>query len=186
MVLVEGFVHRFRLTDEGHRQILAIYVSGDPLDFEHLYLPLADDGLQVVRDCTVAYVDQKDLQELIAARPGVAQAIVTALLVDASIFREWTLNVGRRDARARIAHLLCEVATRLQAQGFELPATPIPLTQDQIADATGLTAIHVNRMLKSLSSDGLLQTRRGLILVPDLEALCEMASFDERYLHLQP
>ncbi|MBS0295610.1 MAG: Crp/Fnr family transcriptional regulator [Proteobacteria bacterium] len=186
MVLVEGFVHRFRITEEGERQILTIYVPGDPINFEHLYLPLADDGLQVAKDCTLACVAQRDLHALLAAHPAIAEAVMRALLVDASIFREWTLNVGRRDARARIAHLLCEISVRLRAQGFDFQNTPIPLTQDQIADATGLTPVHVNRTLKVLSAERHVSRRGALVMLPDPEALRAVAGFDARYLHLSP
>lgn len=186
MVLLEGFVHRFRITEEGERQILAIYVAGDPINFEHLYLPLADDGLQVVKDCALACVAQKEVHALLAERPAVGEAIMRALLVDASIFREWTLNVGRRDARARIAHMLCELSVRLRAQGFDFENTPIPLTQDQIADATGLTPVHVNRTLKVLSAEGHIARRGALVMLPNPEALRTVAGFDARYLHLGP
>lgn len=184
-VVVQGFVYRFRITDDGQRQILALYVPGDPIDFDHLYLPVADDGLQAVRDCTLACVDQDELRKLIAQRPGVAEAVTRALLVDSSVFREWTLNVGRRDARSRIAHLLCEVSLRLRAQNFDFESTPLPLTQDQIADATGLTPVHVNRTLKALSADRYIERRGALVMLPDPESLREVAGFDSRYLHLE-
>jgi len=185
-VLLDGYAHRFRLTDEGERQILAIYVPGDPIDFDHLYLPTADDGLQALRDSVLAQVQHHALRSLMAERANVAEAIMRAMLVDSSIFREWTLNVGRRDARARISHMLCEVSTRLEVQGVDLLNTPLPLTQDQIADATGLTPVHVNRTLKSLSADGYLTRRKGLVILPNPRALWQIAGFDPRYLHLQP
>lgn len=184
LVLVKGFMHRHRYTEDGHRQILAIYVPGDPVDFDHLFLPEADDGLQVVRDSVLASIGQNDLRRLMAARPAVAEAITRALMVDASIFREWTLNVGRRDARTRIAHLLCEVSARLEAQDFDFESIPLPLTQDQIADATGLTAIHVNRTLKALSSEKWIERRGAMVMLPDPNALRDLAGFDARYLHL--
>lgn len=184
-ILIEGFVQRFRISQDGQRQILTIYVPGDPVDFEQLYLPEADDTLQTLRDCTLASIEPDDLRRLMLQRPSVAEAIVRALLVDASIFREWTLNVGRRDARTRIAHLLCEISARLQAQGFDFENVPLPLTQDQIADATGLTPVHVNRTLKSLSQDRWISRRGALVLLPDPEALRSLAGFDAGYLHLE-
>ena len=185
MILVSGFIHRFRLTEGGGRQILAIYVAGDPIDFDRLYLPVADDGLQAIRESVVARIYQQDLRDLLAERPAIAEAVFRSLLVDASIFREWTLNVGRRDARARIAHLICEIAVRLAAQGFDLGSMSLPLTQDQIADATGLTSVHVNRMLKTLRAEGSIdRVAGGLITVSDLAALQAVAGFDARYLHL--
>lgn len=185
VVLIEGFMHRFRYTEDGQRQILAVYVPGDPVDFDHLFLPIADDGVQVLRDSVLASIPQTHLRNLMRERPAVGEAITRALLVDASIFREWTLNVGRRDARSRIAHLLCEVSARLQAQGFDFENIPLPLTQDQIADATGLTSIHVNRTLKSLGNEKWIERRGALVMLPDPDALRELAGFDARYLHLE-
>lgn len=185
MILVSGHMHRFRLTESGDRQIMAIYVAGDPIDFDRLYLPVADDGLQSIRESVVARVYQSDLRDLLARRPAIAEAVIRSLLVDSSIFREWTLNVGRRDARARIAHLFAEIAVRLQAQGIDLAGLPLPLTQDHIADATGLTPVHVNRTLKTLRADGCIERLAGgLVVVSDLETLKAVGGFDARYLHL--
>ena len=185
IVLVQGFMHRFRLSADGQRQILAIYVAGDPVDFEHLFLPEADDGLQVVGESVLALIDQDDLRKLMADQPQIAEAITRALLVDASIFREWTLNVGQRNARVRIAHLLCEVSAKLQAQNFDFENTPLPLTQDQIADATGLTPVHVNRTLKALGADKWIERRGALVMLPSPDGLRQRAGFDARYLHFE-
>ena len=182
-ILVQGFAYRFRVTDAGSRQILGLYVPGDPLDLDHLYLPVADDTLQAVRECVLACIRHKTLRELMAERQAVAAAITRVMLVASSIFREWTLNVGRRDARARIAHLLCELCVRLEAQNFDFANTPLPLSQEQIADATGLTAIHVNRTLKSLSAEKLIQRKGASVMLRHPASLQHVAGFDARYLH---
>ena len=105
-------------------------------------------------------------------------------LLDASIFREWVVNVGRRDARARISHLLCELIVRLQNIGAgRQGAYDFPLTQEQIADCTGLTAVHTNRTLQSLRKEGLIQLSAKSLSVLDWERLREAADFDELYLH---
>lgn len=185
MILVSGYIHRFRITEGGDRQILAIYVSGDPIDLDRLYLPVADDTLQAIRESAIARIPQQSLHDLCAARPAIADAIVRAVLVDSSVFREWILNVGRRDARTRIAHLFCELAVRLKAQGLPFEHVPMPLTQDQIADATGLTSVHVNRILKALRAEGHIErSAGGLVCVPDLDKLLIVGGFDFRYLHL--
>ncbi|MBW0006308.1 MAG: Crp/Fnr family transcriptional regulator [Sphingomonas sp.] len=184
VVLVSGFMHRFRFSEDGRRQILSLYVPGDPVDFDHLFLPVADDGLQALRDSLLASIAHSDLRKLMRERPAVADAITRALQVDSSIFREWILNVGQRDARARIAHLLCEISARLQAQDFDFENIPLPLTQDQIADATGLSSIHVNRTLKVLNAEKWIERRGALVMLPNPDALRELAGFDARYLHL--
>jgi CRP-like cAMP-binding protein len=184
-VVVKGYVHRFRTTDSGRRQILGIYIPGDPIDFEHLFLPVADDEAQALDDSVLAYIRQPDLRELFARRPAIAEAVTRALLVDSSVFREWTVNVGQRDARARIAHLLCELSARLTAQGIDVENLPLPLTQDQIADATGLTAIHVNRTLKALSAEQCIERRGALVMLPHANDLQKVAGFDDGYLHIR-
>jgi CRP-like cAMP-binding protein len=108
-------------------------------------------------------------------------------LVEASIFREWTLNVGRRDARTRIAHLLCEFAYRLAAQGMAPSLNfELPMTQEQLADATGLTAVHVNRVLKGLSADGLIERDRRVIRFTDWKRMRDVGDFNSNYLHTLP
>ncbi len=182
-VLVKGFVHRFRTTASGKRQIVAIYVPGDPIDFDHLFLPLADDYVQALDEVVLAYIRHASLRDLLARRPAISEAITRSLLVDASVFREWTVNVGQRDARARIAHLLCEISARLVAQGLEVGNVALPLTQDEIADATGLTPVHVNRTLKALSAEKCIERRGALVMLPHSNGLQKVAGFDARYLH---
>ena len=182
-ILLTGLVERHRIGSDGKRQILSIYVPGDPVDLDHLFLPLADDALQTLKRSMVALVDHRDLRRVMELYPAVARALIVAMLVDASIYREWTINVGRREARARIVHLLCELAFRLELQGVHGPDLSLPLTQYQIADATGLTAVHVNRTLKGLQAEGLIHAAGGTIGSRDWQALWDMADFSPSYLH---
>jgi CRP-like cAMP-binding protein len=109
------------------------------------------------------------------------------ILVEASIFREWVLNVGRRDSRARIAHLLCELAVRLNEEGLAKDyGYDLPMTQEQIADAVGLTPVHVNRTLKALEEDGLVIRTKRNISFPEWQRLRSVGDFNQRYLHLEP
>lgn len=104
--------------------------------------------------------------------------------IDASVLREWVVNVGRRDAKQRIAHLLCELALRLKAAGLGGgPMFDFPLTQEHLADATGLTAVHTNRMLQALRKAGLVRLHSSRLTVLDWDALAEAGDFSERYLH---
>ena len=106
-------------------------------------------------------------------------------LIDASIFREWIMNVGRRDARERLAHIFCEFALRLESAGMgSTTGYELPMTQEQLADATGLTAVHVYRTLKAMDAEGLIKRERRFILIPDWEKLRTVAGFSELYLHL--
>ena len=105
-------------------------------------------------------------------------------LVDGSIFREWVVNVGRRDARARVAHILCEFSLRLEAAGLAKGHRyELPMTQEQLADAVGLTSVHVNRVLKRLGEDGLIRRDRRTIVIEDWKRMRDVGDFNERYLH---
>ena len=118
------------------------------------------------------------------ARPAIGAAIIKSTLVEASIVREWVVNVGRRDARERIAHLLCEFAVRLEMRGLSPGGFELPMTQEQLADATGLTPVHVNRVLKALEAEGLITRQRRHIQFPDWRALQQAGDFSRQYLHL--
>jgi CRP-like cAMP-binding protein len=128
-ILMSGFAFRHKLTGDGARQIVALNIPGDALDFQNLYLDVSDHNVQTLTRTEVAVISRADLQNLALLRPGIGRAIVTSILVEASMFREWVVNIGRRSARQRLAHLLCEWSLRLDAQGltgeygYELPMT---------------------------------------------------------------
>ena len=133
----------------------------------------------------LARLGEGELRELVDARPAIRQAVIASVLIEASIFREWVLNVGRRDARTRLAHLLCEFAIRMEAQGLiDGGGFELPITQEQLADAVGLTPVHVNRTLKSLEADGLITRNKRNIVFPSWERMRDVGDFNPRYLHL--
>jgi CRP-like cAMP-binding protein len=185
-VLLSGFAYRQKLTGDGSRQIIAIHIPGESLDLQNIFLDEADHNVQMLTRGDVAFVPRSALQELVRSRPRVAHAVLVTTLVDASIFREWVLNVGRRNSRARLAHVLCEFAIRLEAAGLadEL-GYELPMTQEQLADALGLTPVHVNRTLKALEVEGLLKRSKRNIAFPDWETMRNVGDFNQRYLHLQ-
>jgi CRP-like cAMP-binding protein len=184
-VLLSGFAYRQKLTSDGGRQIVSVHIPGEALDFEHLFLDEADHNVQMLTRGDIAVVLREELQELARSRSGVNQAILVSILVEAAISREWVVNVGRRDARARLAHLLCEFAVRLEAQGLAKDyGYQLPMTQEQLADVLGLTSVHVNRTIKSLEADGLITRNGRSIGFPDWKAMREVADFNQRYLHL--
>lgn len=186
-VLVTGFAFRHKLTGEGARQICAVHIPGEALDFQTLFLDVADHNVQTLTRSTVAVVPREPLLRLARSHAGVGNAILTTILVEASIFREWILNVGRREAPERIAHLLCEFAVRLDKQGLVAEyGYELPMTQEQLADATGLTPVHINRTLKRLEAQGLIQRDKRKVSFPDWERLRDFSDFNQRYLHLEP
>jgi len=186
-VLLSGFSYRQKLTGEGNRQIVSLHVPGDALDLQHLFLDVADHSVQMLTRGQVAFIPRSAIQELAGNRPGVARALLIKILTEASVLREWVLNVGRRDARARLSHVLCELAVRLEAQGLaEEYGYQLPMTQEQLADAVGLTAVHVNRTLKTLEMEGLITRTKRNISFPNWERMRDVADFNQRYLHLEP
>jgi CRP-like cAMP-binding protein len=184
-VLLSGFAYRQKLTGAGMRQIVSLHIPGEPLDFQHLFLDVADHNVQTLTRADVATIPRSALRELARTRAAIGNAIFVNTLVEGSIFREWILNIGRRDARSRLAHFLCEFAIRLDRQGLTGPdGYELPMSQEQLGDALGLTAVHVNRTIKSLESDGLIGRNRRRISFPRWDALRELADFSSRYLHL--
>jgi CRP-like cAMP-binding protein len=185
-VLLSGFAIRHKIVAGGARQIVAIHMKGDILDLQNSFLGVADHSVQVLTEAEVAFIPREAVKKLAFERPNVGMAMWHDTLVDASVFREWIANVGRRDAHARIAHLLCEFSLRLKVAGLgEATDYEMPMTQEQIADCTGLTPVHVNRTLKVLEAENLITRRSSRsITVGDWKKLAEAGDFDSTYLHL--
>lgn len=183
-LLVDGFACRHKEAANGSRQIVSFHVRGDLLDIQHLLLDRADHSVQVITDAALAWTPKAELIALAWDRPAIGKALWRSCLIDSSVFREWVLNVGRRNARTRIAHMLCEFVARCEAaglgmaQGFELP-----MTQQQIADATGMTTVHVNRTLRTLDQDRALSRNGNQFRIHDWGRLCGIGDFDPAYLH---
>jgi CRP-like cAMP-binding protein len=184
-LIVSGFAIRHKLTQDGERQIVSVHIAGDFVDLEGAFLSIADHNLQTLTRCEMAFVPREAVRELVLNHPRVGIAMWIDTLIDASIFREWVVNVGRRDGVARIAHLLCEFARRLEVAGLsDVSGYHLPMTQEQLADATGLTPVHVNRVLKQLMREGLITRTKREVTIPDWDRLRSVAGFNETYLHL--
>lgn len=185
-VLLSGFAFRHKVTGEGARQILSIHIPGEALDFQNMFLGESDHNVQMLTRGLVAEIPRGPLEELVLSNENVGRAAQIYTLVEASIFREWTLNIGRRDARSRIAHLLCEFAYRLTARGVNPQGLyELPMTQEQLADCTGLTSVHVNRVLQALQREGLIQRERRMVQFVSWERMQDVADFNPRYLHMR-
>jgi CRP-like cAMP-binding protein len=183
-VLLSGFAFRHKLTGEGARQIMALHIPGEALDFQNMFLEESDHNVQMLTRGVVAEIPREPLEKLVLENPNIGRAILVFTLVEASIFREWVLNIGRRDARSRIAHLLWEFAYRMNVQGLNPSGIyELPMTQEQLADATGLTPVHVNRVLQSLQRDGLIERERRILRFVDWDGMREVGDFNARYLH---
>ncbi len=185
-LLLSGFAYRHKVSGDGGRQIMSIHMKGDVVDLQNSLLRRSDHNVQALTNIEVAFIPVEAVQQVAFERPTVGKAMWYETLVDASIFREWTLNVGRRDAMTRTAHLLCEFALRLESAGLgEQCAYELPMTQDQLADALGLTNVHVNRTLKALDAQGVIERSQRSVKIPDWKALAALGDFDSNYLHLE-
>jgi CRP-like cAMP-binding protein len=183
--LLSGMACWFKMTGEGRRQILSFQISGDLPDMQSIHLATLDSTLTTISPCRVAFVQHEALRELCANRPNVANAFWRMTLIDAAVFREWVANVGSRQALGRIAHLLCELVSRIRAVGLaDKFVCELPVTQTELADATGLSTVHVNRTLQSLRRQKLIHWKDSQLEVLDWAGLQEVGDFDPAYLHL--
>jgi CRP-like cAMP-binding protein len=183
-LLLTGFAHRYKLTGEGGRQIISIHMASEFVDLQNGLLSIADHSVQTLTETEAAFIPRRAVEELMLGHPAIGRALWIDTLIDASIFREWVVNVGRRDSRARVAHLLCEFSLRMEAAGLASNHHyELPMTQEQLADAVGLTSVHVNRVLKQLGQEGLISRDRRSIVIEDWRGLREAGDFNERYLH---
>jgi CRP-like cAMP-binding protein len=183
-LLLDGFAYRQKLLRNGSRQIISIHIPTEFVDLQNSMLSIADHNVQSLNQCDVAQIPREAILDLMETRPAIRLALWTDTLIDASIFREWVVNVGRRDSRARIAHLICELSVRLKWIGKGDDVTcEFPLTQEHIADCTGLTPVHTNRTLQRLRRDGLIQLSARSLTILDWEGLREAGDFEELYLH---
>jgi CRP-like cAMP-binding protein len=168
-LIISGLAYRHKVTVDGARQILSVHIPGDFVDLEGSLLRIADHNVQSLTQCEIAIVPRAALVRLIEQHAKLAHAMWVDTLIDGSIFREWIVNVGRRDARAGMCHLLCEFARRLKAAGMaEDGGYELPMTQEQLAD----------------DREGLIVRNKRFVRVPSWEALRKVAGFNENYLHL--
>ena len=183
--LLEGFACTFKVTAEGKRQITAFHIPGDIPDLQSLHLEVLDSSVGTLTPCTVGFIQHEALHDLCDRHPRIARALWRETLIDASIFREWTVNIGRREAYGRISHILCELMARLEAVGLTQDHTcEIPITQGEFADAAGLSNVHVNRVLQELRADELITLKGNTLKVLDWDQLRHAGDFDPTYLHL--
>src|SRR5215212_268584 len=184
-LLLEGYTCVYKLTSEGKRQIMALHVPGDIPDLQSLHLKVLDNSIATICPCTIGFIQHEDLRRVCERHPRVTAALWRETLVDASVFREWLLNIGRRESYTRMAHLLCEFLVRLKAVGLaEEDTFDLPITQVELADAIGTSTVHVNRVLQALRAEGLIETKSTQVTIPDWERLKEVGDFDPLYLHL--
>ncbi len=185
-LLLEGWAARYKFVGEGKRQIISFHVAGDLVDVQNLHLGLSDHNISTLPQATVAFIPLEALRTLLAKFPGLTETLWRDSLVDAAIFREWVVNVGRRSAYERLCHLFCEMYAKQAAVGLAQDLRcPLPVTQVDLADATGLTSVHVNRTLRAMRGDGLINLAGGTLTINSWPDLTTVAGFDPTYLHVE-
>jgi CRP-like cAMP-binding protein len=184
-LILDGLVARFEQTSTGDRQITALHIPGDMADLHSVVLPKTSWALQALTTSRVGKIPHVALVATADRFPRLARAFWRDCAVDASIIAVWSVSLGRRNAEARLAHLLCELKCREEAVGrLDGSAFALPMTQIQLADVLGLTPIHVNRMLRALRSASLITMSGGRVEILNWRGLAKAADFDPAYLHL--
>ncbi|GAA4018956.1 Crp/Fnr family transcriptional regulator [Sphingomonas swuensis] len=184
--LLSGFAIRYKIVAGDRRQIVAILIRGDFVDLQNSMLGFADHSVQMLTRGKIASVSSRNLWALVRARTNIAEALWFDTSLDTAVLHEWLASLGRRDARSRIAHLLCEFAVRMKVAGLATGVEcGLPMSQEQLADTIGLAPAYVNRTLKQLEDDGLIYrvTPRS-ITIADWDELSEVGDFTSDYLHL--
>ena len=183
-VMLEGWACRYKILPSGTRQIMAFLMPGDACDLHIKLLAEMDHGIQAITPALVATVSREKMQTLMREHPNVANAMYTAQLVDEGIMRAWIVSMGRRSSVERVAHLTCELYLRARNIGLTNDTVfALPLSQLVLADALGMTPVHINRILKELRLAGAMALKRGSVTILDPAKLIQIAGFDENYLH---
>jgi CRP-like cAMP-binding protein len=185
-LILDGFAFRYKTLPGGKRQILSFHIPGDIPDLQSLHLEIMDHSLGTLTATKVALIPHDTVRAFVRAHPRIGDVFWRDTLIDAAVFREWVTNVGRREAYGRIAHIYCELFVRLSAVGLNNGHSyEMPITQAELADATGLSTVHVNRTMQALRAKGLITTKNGMAVIEDWEGLQQAGEFDPTYLHIR-
>ena len=183
-LILSGWACRYKLLEDGRRQIIAFFVPGDLCDLNIFILKEMDHSIGTITAVRLAELSRETLETLTLGHPRVTQALWWHTLVTAAIQREWTISLGQRTALERMAHLFCEMFLRLRAVGLtQGNSCELPLTQGELGEATGLSTVHVNRTLQELRALGQIVLRGKTLTIPDLDLLRTTAAFNPNYLH---
>ncbi|QPF84373.1 Crp/Fnr family transcriptional regulator [Bradyrhizobium genosp. L] len=184
-LILSGWACRYKQLEDGRRQVVSFLLPGDICDVNVLILREMDHSIGTITPVSVADLSREFFDEVAARHARIATALWWDTLVNAAIQREWTMNLGQRTALERLAHLLCEIWLRLRLAGLTKgDSCDLPLTQGDLADATGLSKVHVNRTLQELRAAGLIVLKGKTLAVPDLDRLMQAGLFNPNYLHM--
>lgn len=185
--VIEGVLTKYQVFPDGGRQTVSFHFKGEMPDLHSVLVRRMDHTISAIRDTTIGVVRHEDLRAIMSQSSSLAATLWRETLIDAAIFRQWIANNGKRGALHGTAHLLCELVTRAKAVGLLSPDGSwfLPLTQQHLADAGGISIVHINRTLRSLRQSGLAAIDQGRLRIFDWEKLVALAGFDPLYLHLR-
>ncbi len=185
-MMLEGWACRCKMLSDGREQVMGYLIKGDMCDLHVTLLSHMDHSIRTLTPATVALIPEESINQIFEDYPRLARALSWSMMVDEAIARHWILNIGLRPAEARVAHLFCEMFLRFQTAGLTHDNTiDMPLTQTNLAEALGLTPVHVNRVLQRLRQKNFITLARRELTVLDFEGLKKVAEFNENYLHLK-
>lgn len=186
IVVLSGFLYRYTIGSAGARQVHSFYMAGEAPSLETLYIDYMDNALGAVVDTRIGLIPHDALYRIIDERPEARKLLWRQTLIQAAIFRQWLVRNSNLPAHASLAHFFCEMFTRAEAGGLvENDSCDLPLTQEFVGDALGLTSVHVNRTLQLLRDSGVIEWRGGRLTVRDRTKLHDIADYDPHYLHLR-
>jgi CRP-like cAMP-binding protein len=184
-VMIRGLSCRYRLLPDGRRQILTFLIPGDFFDLHGFLLKAMDHSVVTIAPTRLAVMERETVIDILACHPRIGAALWWSTMQEAAMLRERIVALGRRNARGRVAYLLCELIWRQRAIGMsEDHAIRLPLTQADIADTLGLTAVHVNRVLQEFRREGLISLVQRRLSLHDIVRLQNLAGLTQDYLHL--
>ena len=185
-VLLKGLSARQKVLKGGNRQITAFHLAGDFCDLHTYVLKTLHDSVVAMSECEVAAIPHAQLDKIVRDSYHLTRLLWASTLIDASIFRQWVVSIGRRSADARLAHLFCELFLRIRMIGLTKDLTyPFPATQTDLADALGMSLVHTNKTLAKLRRAGLVTFLQRTVTIHDWDKLQNLAEFHPEYLHLE-
>lgn len=184
-IILAGLACRARILDNGARQILSFHLPGDVPDLQSWHMDRMDHDLVMLQAGRVGFVPHTAISHLMERHPRIAIALWRETLIDAAVAREWLVGIGRKSAYARLAHLFCELVARSQAIEQEVPTLEFYPRQNELADAIGISLVHINRTMRELRADGLISVNGRRLTILDWDGLKKAGQFDATYLRLE-
>jgi CRP-like cAMP-binding protein len=182
-LVLDGILYSHKMVAGSRRQITSFFIPGDFVDLSTLYLPKVDHSISTLGPAVLAFVPHTALKEILDRSPALAQAFWRETLMQAAIFQEWVVNLGRRHAFARLAHIVCELTVRLQAMGLARDLSfAMPWIQMDVADACGISSVHANRVIQELRHLGLVEWDSKRVKIRDWDTLAKLGDFNDDYL----